>query len=228
MIISHKYRFIFIKTKKTAGTSIEVFLSQCCGEEDIVTPIWPPVELHHARNYRGFWNPIPEISQNRGRGIIGTFKNLIQRNKYWNHIPASLVRKRTAKKIWASYFKFCVERNPWDKTLSHYHMVNDRTGGGVSLYEYIEKGNFCFNFPKYTDDSGFVLVDKILKYETLMDELRGVFKGLDIQFAGSLGVRAKFEHRKDRRPYQDIFSDRQRDIIQTAFRREIEIHGYEF
>ena len=228
MIISHKHKFIFIKTLKTAGTSIEVFLSQCCGEEDIVTPIWPHVEPHRARNHKGFWNPLPEIVQNRGRGIRTTYKALIQRRVYYNHIAASLVRQRTKKKVWDSYFKFCVERNPWDKTLSHYHMVNDRAGGGLSLNEYIDKGNFCINFPMYTDHSGRVLVDKVVRYESLMDELRVVFKELGVPFDGSLGVRAKSEHRKNRKPYQDVFSDNQREIIQTAFGREIEIHGYVF
>jgi hypothetical protein len=228
MIISHKYKFIFIKTAKTAGTSTEVFLSQCCGEEDIVTPIWPHVEPHRARNYEGFWNPLPEIVRNRGHGIRGTFKSLIQRQMYYNHIPASLARQRTSKKIWDSYFKFCVERNPWDKTLSHYHMENDRAGGDISFDEYIDKGNFCLNFGKYTDDSGRLLVDRIVKYESLMDEFGDVFKELGVPFDGSLGVRAKSEHRKDKRPYQDVFSDKQREVIQTAFGREIEMQGYVF
>ena len=39
MIISHKYKFIFLKTKKTAGTSIEISLSRYCGNNDIITPI---------------------------------------------------------------------------------------------------------------------------------------------------------------------------------------------
>lgn len=228
MIISHKYKFIFIKTAKTAGTSIEVFLSQYCGEEDIVTRILPPIEPHRARNYEEFWNPIPEIIQNKGRGIGGTFKALLQRKKYYNHIPASLVKSRTPTKIWNSYFKFCVERNPWDKTLSHYHMMNDRTDGGISFDEYINKGNFCINLPNYVDANGRVLVDKVIKYESLRDELGVVFQELGIPFDGLLGVRAKSEHRKDRRPYQDVFSDKHRRVIQTAFDKEIETHGYVF
>ncbi len=228
MIISHRYKFIFIKTAKTAGTSIEVFLSNCCGENDVVTPIWPHVEPHRARNYKGLWNPLPEIINNKGHGIIRTTRDLLKRNRFYNHIPALLARERMPTNIWTSYFKFCVERNPWDKTLSHYHMVNHRAGGRISFDDYIAKGNFCFNFPLYTDSYGNVLVDKVIKYESLMDELGVVFQELGIPFEGSLGVRAKSEYRKDRRPYQDIFSDKQRQIIEKAFAKEIEMHGYVF
>jgi hypothetical protein len=35
MILSHRYRFIFLKTGKTAGTSVEIALSEYCGAEDI-------------------------------------------------------------------------------------------------------------------------------------------------------------------------------------------------
>ena len=59
MIISHKYRFIFVKTLKTAGTSIEVFLSQHCGPDDVVTPILPHVEPHLPRNHDGYFNHMP-------------------------------------------------------------------------------------------------------------------------------------------------------------------------
>ena len=39
LIISHKHQFVFIKTNKTAGTSIEIALSRFCGPEDIITPV---------------------------------------------------------------------------------------------------------------------------------------------------------------------------------------------
>lgn len=39
MILNHKYKFIFIKTKKTASTSLEIVLSKLCGKKDIITPV---------------------------------------------------------------------------------------------------------------------------------------------------------------------------------------------
>ena len=39
MIISHHYKFIFVKTNKTAGTSIEWALSKFLKEGDMLTTI---------------------------------------------------------------------------------------------------------------------------------------------------------------------------------------------
>ena len=37
MIISHKHKFIFVRPRKTAGTTMQNVLSTICGEEDIIT-----------------------------------------------------------------------------------------------------------------------------------------------------------------------------------------------
>jgi hypothetical protein len=41
-------------------------------------------------------------------------------------------------------------------------------------------------------------------------------------------VQAKSEYRTDRRPYQEIFNDQQRQIVEKAFAKEIQLHGYRF
>ena len=46
MIISHEHKFIFLKTKKTAGTAIEAALSELCGASDVITPYREESEQH--------------------------------------------------------------------------------------------------------------------------------------------------------------------------------------
>ena len=202
MIISHKFRFIFVKTLKSAGTSIEVFLSQHCGPDDVLTPILPHVEPHRPRNHEGCFN----------------------------HMPAAAIRDQVGPDVWRTYFKFCVERNPWDKTLSYYHMTSAREGGGLSLEEYLRRGDFPLNFPKYTEpgEPGRVLVDRVLRYERLAQELADVFGRLGIPFDGSLGVRAKSEYRTDRRPYREVFTRAQAALVGRVFETERRLHAYQF
>jgi hypothetical protein len=229
MILSHKYKFIFIKTAKTAGTSIEVFLSKRCGPKDIVTLIAPPVEGHQPRNYEGLINPIPEILQRPGKLFSVLRHTITSREKFYNHMPAREVRNRVPADVWNGYFKFCVERNPWDKVLSHYHMHAAREGGSLTLDEYLSRGRFPVNYFRYTDRSGTrIIVDRVLRYENLLVELSEVFSQLQIPFNGTLGVAAKSDYRTDRRPYQQIFNDQQRGIVDEAFAKEIELHGYRF
>ena len=227
MILCHKHRFIFIKTRKTAGTSIEIFLSRHCGPEDVVTPIQPPVPGHQPRNHQGFWNPLPELRNQPGRWRA-TLRELRRRRKFYNHIPARVLRQRVPPEVWRDYFVFCVERNPWDKTLSHFAMIQERSGGHLTLDDYLAQGFFPQDFDKYTDERGNLLVDRVIRYESLAQELREVFEMLGVPFDGHLGVRAKSDYRRDRRPYQEVYTPEQREIIAAAFAREIELFGYRF
>ena len=115
MIISHKYRFIFIKTIKTAGTSIEAYLSPFCGPDDVLTPVMPVVEGHQPRNFGDFYN----------------------------HFSAWGIRRAIDAETWNSYFKFCVERNPWDKTVSDFCMSNQRAAGQYQFADYFQRGRFA-------------------------------------------------------------------------------------
>ena len=132
MIVSHEHKFIFVKTRKTAGTSIEVALSAIAGDDAIVTPVTPPEPDHRPRNWQGRFNPLPELFDRYVKRepslehwtARATFTNLKGRRHYYNHVPASVIRARLGRKIWDDYFTFCFERDPWEKVVSWYFYVS--------------------------------------------------------------------------------------------------------
>ncbi|MEM9238157.1 MAG: hypothetical protein AAGB14_15405, partial [Verrucomicrobiota bacterium] len=203
MVISHQHRFIFIKTAKTAGTSIEAFLSPHCGPDDVFTTTRPPVEGHEPRNWQQAFFPLKEFfsftypidrkvfAERRFLTPKRTFDDMRKRRKFHEHIPTRIVKLRIDPEIWNSYHKFAVERNPWDKTLSHYHMQSSVRGGTMTLDEYFERGEFCVNTSLYCDQHGESMVDEVIKYEELSEGLGRLCERFGISWEGSLGVRAK-------------------------------------
>lgn len=173
MIISHKYKFIFIKTNKTAGTSIEIGLSRFCGPNDIITPITAPDEKLRsdragisAQNYR-----IP-FTRYKLRDYIA----LIRRKPvgYYNHMPSSEIKRLISSEVWSSYYKFCFERNPWDRLVSYYYW-RFRTEPRPSMSEFLQSKMPTLlkrrGIDLYTID-GIVVVDKIYRYEYLQESFR--------------------------------------------------------
>lgn len=231
MIISHKHKFIFIKTRKTAGTSIEIALSKICGEEDIITPITPEDEktrrklgVKSAQNYHIHpfkWGTEDLIKLIRTRGIPS----------YYNHMPAEKVRQFIGDKIWNSYYKFCFERNPFDKVISLYYWINHvKNNEYDSLDEFIEEGQLdrIHSFDLYS--IGNVLaVDDIYKFEELKRSLVKISQKLGLDASLTLPpYKAKSSYRKDKRHYSEVLTPAQREIIELAFARELELMDYAF
>ena len=220
MIISHKYKFIFIKTSKTAGTSIVVDLNKFLDEKDICSNIFPTIEGHQSKNNLYLWGKFFPSLQNEpklnNKYFIKAFYRLyhfLQKIsvKYKEHASARSIRRNIGDDVFNNYFKFCVERNPIDKCISEFRMKKQR--GLVSDWkEYIKKKQFPCNYKDYTDEDGELLVDKILKYENLEEELKEVTKKLGIPF-NQLNTRAKSGYHK----HEVIISDDDKTIIKDSF-----------
>ena len=231
MIISHEKKFIFIKTRKTAGTSLEIALSKFCGAKDVITII--PIKDEKVREKLGY-----RRSQNFLKNYIEysprEWKQFLvegeKPKKFVNHMAASKVRKLLKPQIWNSYFKFCFERNPWDKVVSFYFWRNP-SEPRPSLSEFIQNDGASFlqkkgSFGLY-GANGQVIVDQVFLYENLEQELEVLSHKLGLGEAIVL-PRTKADVGKEQRSYRELISDSDREIIANIFAQEINLFGYEF
>jgi len=230
MILSHKYKFIFIKTNKTAGTSIETALSKHCGRKDIITPISRRDEKKRRQlGGRRCCNYLAPVWEYSGEDFTTLIKTGHPKKKYYNHMPAREIRDKIGEDIWNSYYKFCFERNPWDRMASLYFWLNKK-GKAPSMEEFLNSEKPALlkrrGIEAYSID-GKIAVDKICRFEQLQEELDSVCKKIGI--AGGLELpHAKSGHRKDKKNYRNLFNDADRERVAEMFSEEIKLLGYEF
>ncbi len=237
MIISHRHRFIFIKNRKVASTSMEKALQAICGPEDVLTPD----HLHQgesdalaalARNFEGRFNPVREMAGARSPLAMARIaRDFASRPKFYNHMRASSVRARIPGEQWDSYYKFCFERNPWDKTISFYYWRHRDGGAPLPLNDYITSsagGTLDQRLPsdwtRYTQRDR-IIVDDVFDYGDIAGGLATALERAGVPAA----VREQVElpNLKDKiRQQPEPLDDAASAVIEQFFAREIETFGY--
>jgi hypothetical protein len=233
MIISHKHRFIFVKTLKTASTSMEVGLSMVLGPEDIITPASPDLDAQRSRgvggqNYRLVHPDVPKIPLWR-RILRRPERHYHPTVGYYEHMPAWQIRRYLGDATWNSYFKFAFERNPWDRQVSWYHYkTKSKTGRRKPTFDQFNrdpKKARAANWDLYTID-GAVALDFIGRYERLVEDFETVLARLGLRGQVELPkVNVSSGRSGDYRAY---YTDQSRTLIESWYRPEIEHFGYLF
>jgi hypothetical protein len=228
MIISHKHKFIFLKTRKTAGTSIEIALSKFCGENDIITKVTRKDEkIRRELGFRApqnFYLPYPKYSLRYWR----RFQPGRKYADFYNHMPAMRVKSIIDCEIWETYFKFCIERNPWDKAVSLYYWRTRNMNPKPNLFEYLQTvdANHLSNFDIYSIE-GDLAVDYVGFYENLDVEIDTIGEMLELPNKIIL-PKAKGATRKDKDDYTNIVGVEEKKIIDSVCAREISLFGYNY
>ena len=230
MILSHKHKFIFLKTKKTAGTSIELGLTRLCGDSDVITPLLPPDEelrsgQRGAQNWRrhGWWQSPRPFWERRMK------KAAPEDYGFYNHMTAAAAKCLIDDdKVWRNYFKFAFDRNPWDRQVSYYHYCFRNRTKRPPFDRFIESDPRARlnNYDIYSID-GDVAVDFVGRYETLEEDLKRALAQVGIDKDVEL-PRAKGGFRKEQRSYRDYYTPESQRLVGEWYKPEIALLGYEF
>ena len=239
MLVSHIKRFIYTKTIKTAGTSIEAYFEPYCVPKD-------------------GWAFSPDCDEYIGEtGIVGCRGRNRQSRTWYNHMSAKAIKKQLGSKLWKEYFKFCVVRNPFDQLVSAFHYrewvytQGQRQGNGqfprsrtlkgsseeflatIQHQSSIERfrtwiawGGAIGDRNKYLINGKFCL-DYFIRFEQLQADVQHVCTVLDIPFQPDNIMRLKSGTRPKEFSLRDYYDTKTIDLVTQAYALELDRFGYE-
>jgi hypothetical protein len=216
MILSLRYKFLFVHIAKTGGTSIRAAL----------------------RWYR--WKDpyrIPQFLCSR----ISSLSHHRLGCKIPRHAKAIAAYEMLPRDLFNELFKFAFVRNPWDLQVSSYHHIQRERPHllkGIEdfeaflrwkldparPYQYIIDTSIELQSEYLTDLNGNIIVDFIGRYERLEEDFQ--------EACARIGIKApKLPHRrqaKDRTAYQKYYTDETTELIARHFSRDIKMFDYTF
>ena len=226
MLVSHRHKFIYTKTAKTAGTSVESFFEPFCMPEGE----W---EQSHARD-----------AYESDAGIIGYRGADPPAGERWtNHMSAAKIREQLGEEVWDGYFKFCVVRNPFDKCISAFeHFGKGREANRRSLrnlfhrlrmtpeqlrfYDYVRTSP-PVDRDKYVLDGEFCL-DDVIRFESLQSDVQRICEKLSLPYDAARLPKFKSGIRRPEATPERLFTPPARRVVEETYAYELKQFGYEF
>ena len=200
MIVSYKHKFVFVKTKKTAGSTLEKLMFPYLGTKDVCTG--------SPRD------DTPRINTSSTDGHAS-----------WAKIQSSYPSE------FRDYFKFTIERNPWDKVVSSYYWHQEIKPAQFANMDFETYVMTCDLLPvdwlNYTDRQGVRRVTAAYKYEemdVMYEDLNQRFR-LDIKDWGNTKLKGDIRKERD---YRKLHTDATIERVAQLFANEIKSFGYKY
>jgi len=228
MIISHRYKFIYIKTEKTASTSLAYFFRRIAEASGTVHFASPSNKRRIIKEH----GSLEHASFGQAKGMFR--RNLPTWHGLHGHASASQIRSYIGHELFDQYTIITSERNPWDRQVSLFsHRIQNNIKFEITDFDRCMKStaynlthyNRIRNWDLYTLD-GEVCADFVIRFESLQDDLEQVLEQLGIDPRKHL-----LEHRRKRSQafnYRDLYSDESRDLIHKWHADEIKYFNYTF
>lgn len=205
-----------MRTEKTAGSSLSSALVNALGDDvtemGLHRPAWAKYSpIHHGalkRKLPQFFGLHPHATARQARQVLGA-------------------------DVFDDYYVFAVERNPWERQVSLYTHREWKKGKGPENFDR-DMQSFLYRNTEYVrlhnwsmySISNKIVADKVLRYESLNEEIPALLERLGIEEEVEL-PRLR-EYKSERPHYSTYYSDTTRDMIGRWYAKEIEALGYAF
>ena len=216
MLLSIRYKFLFVHIAKTGGTSIRSAMERYKWSDPYRIPLFLASRLSSITNHR-IACKLPRHAK-----IIAAYEML-------------------PKELFDELFKFAFVRNPWDLQVSSYHHIlreRPQLLTGIDnfeaflrwkldpnrAYHYIVDTSIELQSDYVIDLNGNIIVNYIGRYEKLDEDFNEVCNKVGI-------IPPRLPHKrqaKDRASYKKYYNDATAQRIAEYFQRDIEMFGYSF
>lgn len=220
MLLSHTHKLIFLKTRKSASTSVEMLLEPFC------------------RNDGG---DVLERTAQRvcDAGIVGSRRDLSCADDiWWNHMSAQDVRDNLPGDIWDCYLKIATVRNPFCAvhSLYNYHTKRSTPHGFIALMLYKLRFRVWvhrrlrkewFGDEHIVSINGQLVIDRFVHFEHLSEDLDVLIADLDLQVDATTLPRTKISKQAGiAYDMTDLYDTHTADIVRARYNWAFDGLGY--
>ena len=220
VLVSHIYKFIYLKNGKVAGSSVESFFGQFCVD--------PAKQAQYSFEDK-------QDESVTTFGILG--HRLGGRGKNWfDHKFAKDIRQDLGEQMFNAYYKFCVVRNPYDKEVSSYFFTKNTASPHAVERTWTFK-EFCRNKRDHKNDNlqrifldGKPVCQYYIRYENLQEDIKTVLKQLGItNYSLANFPQHKSQYRVNKKKHYSTYYDEEcKEIVSKKYKVEIDMFGYTF
>lgn len=240
MIILHDPGILFLKSRKTAGSSLEIALSAFAQAGDVITPIDAGEgddRVRAALGYPGPGNYEKSFHDFLTRPTWRDCRDILKGkplHKYHNHSAARRAKWHLGARTWTCLTKVSVVRNPWDYMVSSYYWGNRDCEQLPDFRSWCLKNHRLINrnHRQYFIGNRCV-IDRFLRFEHLAEDLEDLEKAFPV-IAGVADIFSGMKAKKGVRPGSgprlvELFSEAPEvdRLIRKRCRFEIETFGYQ-
>jgi len=228
-----KNPWVFLKTRKTAGSSIEGLLLNYLRPPDEVATSGDPEPLPWP-----FWSTPNNTTnyKNIEAFIKGKARKIgVHKMRLTEHMRAERVRKHVGERFWAEAFKFCVEREPIDRFCSWHRWYNLRHNTSVSMewvLDSLESDSkdklrskhlhHSWNAPIYLGSSG-LSVDMVCRFDCLEEDMEFIMERLGLDDI-DIDKMPRYKVTGSQQEVDGAISEATRLRIESLFDRECEVY----
>ena len=234
MLVNFRQEVIFVKTYKTAGTSVEAVLQSALFKvapdhvqgwkfyaDGFVTP-----------RFDGLNTPASQKTSSRDKLLLAKMALLHRVNpnklkKLRNHSTSLQISNAIGEARFARFHKVLPVRNPYDLLVSSYFWAKHR-GKDVPNFEdwvmgqkTMAKANAAI--PRALDESW-----KVIRFEQLQEDLRVVFSELGLGDLEEMPFFKKTNQTGVARDYRTMYSAPSRKHVELIYANWFEAFGYEW